>query len=321
MYHECFISALCVYHTSAMDPNYGPEYTHFVPEGYRLMVVAFADSTDAVCTEHPTPCSVTWCKSYWLNYAIIKVTGSNFTHCELYWPHTQVSTSVDNARNVHQNKSRTYITAIGRWVFLSLLITEMQERLMNEYIEAQMNKPYDTTSFYLFGLLAATSCIQPRVRPAHHSMWLPDVRSRSLREHLPPSETCARLLMGALIYADVVPRRDVRLATPSSVFRTLMQVGAQPSYELPRTPHEEHSMYFPSAYETAAERHAHNASQAQRLGYALSGGLVQAERPPSVIQLTHGGSYVSFEHPSDADYWRQCGVERMESRFMPAPYS
>lgn len=291
------------------------DYTHEVPEGYRLMVVPFVDSSEAVCTVHPTPCQHTWCASYWMNYAITKVTGSKYTHCELYWPHSQVSTSVDSELNVHQKKSRTYVAMIGHWEFLTLLIAEEQEWLMSQYIEAQMNKQYDKTSFYLFGLLSFTSCMQPRARPLHHSMC-PEINTTQLRHHLPPTETCARLLMGAMVFAGIVTPRDVRLATPQSVYQALAQAGAESTDVLPRTRHVIDSIHIPSAYELATQRNAQSASQAQKLGYALSGGIIYEHS-------MHGGAHADdtppHHAPRDDHYWRQCGVEVPDSRFVHVP--
>ena len=295
-------------------------YTHEVPEGYRLLVVPFVDSSEAVCTVHPTPCQHTWCSSYWMNYAITKVTGSKYTHCELYWPHTQVSTSVDSELNVHQKKSRTYIAQIGRWEFLSLLVTEDQEWHMMQYIHAQMGKQYDKTSFYLFGILSCTSCMQPHVRPLRHEAC-PGITDQQLRNHLPPSETCARLLMGAMVYAGIVTPRDVRLATPQSVYRALVQIGAQSSFTLPTTRLAEESVYFQSACESALQSSTHSTSHSNGLGYALSGGITYEQPPRGGV---HGGAHVGddyFHSPQNVQYWRDCGVEVSSSRFIPPPPS
>lgn len=292
------------------------------PPDKRLMVVAFADSSEAICTVHPTPCKHAFCRSYWINYGIVQITGSKYTHCELYWPHNQLSISVDSIKNVHCNKSRTYLTDIGRWEFLYLLVTREQERLITKYVTMQKGRPYDNTSFYLFGILSCTSCFQPRARPIQYysNTSLSDV---DLQSKLPPAETCARLLMGAFVYADLVPPQDVRLATPHSVYEALINIGAQSTYALPVLPEIEQTREL-SIFELAKGQSDTRSYSTESMHYALSGGfaptsigdLNRTSRP--LLTHEHGGhGYEPLEtYESQSAYWKAIGVESQKnSRF------
>lgn len=283
------------------------------------MVVPFADSSEALCTDHPTPCKKTFCRSYWINYGIVKITGSQYSHCELYWPYNQLSISVDQLKNVHSNKSRSYITAIGRWVFLYMYVTDEQERLIMQYMTMQKGKPYDNTSFYMFGVLSCTSCFQPATRPLRHETSY-DLNDQQLRAKLPPSETCSRLLMGALIYAGVVDVQDIRLATPRTVFEALVRAGAQSTDVLPSVPDSQFSCTA-SAFEMALQQTAIHSYSGESVQYALSGGFCDA---PSTVHggaPAGGGAYCEedqlMSYSSSAEYYQALGVAVPATRFAP----
>jgi hypothetical protein len=301
---------------------YGGSGFHDVPPGYRMIVVPFSDSSLSVCTIHPTPCPHKFCTSYWMNMAVIQVTGSNLTHCELYSPHTGLSVSVDSEKNVHHNKDRTYNPVIGRWVFLSLMVTEEQEANMMRYLIAQKGKPYDNTSFYLFGLLSCTKSIQRHSRPLRHEMCY-QLTQEQLSAALPPSETCARLLMGAFVFAGIVSPRDVRLATPQSVYTAFSNAGAQYSELLPRVMRSREMLSLPSAFEMASSYsgggggiYGSTVHQSHQLGYALSGGFlhdIPDGASEDTLIITTNGEQMAVSHD---EYLQASGIQREKSRFV-----
>jgi len=146
------------------------------------------------------------------------------------------------------------------------------------------------------------------------------LNDQQLRAKLPPTEMCSRLLMGALIYAGVIDVQDIRLATPRTVYETLVRAGAQSTDVLPSVPESEISN-APSAFEMVQQQIATHSYSGDSVQYALSGGYCDS---PSTV---HGGAAAAtgacdeedrlVSYSSSADYYRAVGAAVPTTRFAP----
>lgn len=79
-------------------------------------------------------------------------TGHTEIHCELYFPRTQESCSVDNMRPVHMVSKKCYVGLGESWEGLEIPITTRQYDYLYAWCRNQVGLPFDSAGLWCFCL-------------------------------------------------------------------------------------------------------------------------------------------------------------------------
>jgi hypothetical protein len=105
-------------------------------------------------------------KKHWRNRLAAWYTGSKWIHCELYFPDTHESFSVDTKNPVYCMTNKDY--RFRKWHFYPLSVPEEQADKLYKACYKSLGEPFDKTSFSFF-FCPIGCCIDP---PNTHKKWL-----------------------------------------------------------------------------------------------------------------------------------------------------
>lgn len=146
--------------------------------------------------------------NYW-NLCIQWVTGSDVIHCEVYFPATRESLSVDGAHPVflEVDKNYTYVD----WDMYNVQVTEEQYHAMYRWAQTQVGKPFDEQAFRCY--LCSGMCTPAGKEP---KAWL-----------------CSRLTVAALKHGGIIPAWVSEYTlSPSGLRSNLLKMHAEGSIQL-----------------------------------------------------------------------------------------